>query len=773
MAVVFGAPAPRPHGTSRSSSGGPLKVRTRKGDKRSFRIGGKPWTPEDMADWLGKQVNRPNLAHEAHDQVAPHAIQYVQQMRQWHEERTFDVRRKWQILDAILRGESLAEVDCHGDIHVAELYKKVETIVPRIVEAILQYRPFFKVDGRDSRDRRRSTGIEAWLLYQLDRNHFEEEVEPWVRAMIVYQFSAWKVWWDYEFTDVVNRYYEEKDGPDGTMNLEVTCKDETVLSFESNKVKLVDPYQFIFDPTQTRVQDMEFVGDVCMMREDDLRRYADMGMFCPEQVADLLEGVPVNSFQNESQWQRQERRLTSTYDLDMTRRSKNQPKQYEVVEMWALYRPTPDEPIHRYKIVVANGTHLLELRRNPHDDQHVPYAVARAAKEPFDFLNVGVLDHAIPLQIEFDDHRRLAMRSHRNAVAPPVWLDPSSDDAPLSLWDVEPGRIYRGTSPPMPLKLPTTLGEMIGMEEVMRRDIEEIVGAPSVFDGGGANNTATEVQRKIEEGNRRMRRLIYAFSGGLVDMMQIMLANTRQFVTPQKAMSVLNGEFMALHLQQPLQPEDLADPVNITIRGLRGLSQNNLHATLYVQFLTQMGPLLPSLIQKGTLNVEELVYRFHQAVVGQELDDQILKRPKPRDAMLSPELENVMFEQGGMPEVHPDDPDAMHVAEHTDALEGGRFTERQAQNVLEHIAQHERAMDSKAARRRAAMAEQTPSFQPSTPANPRASDAKGRYDQPADLMGQATAASMPGETPGPADPARMAAMDRQQPVPQEVNRNEG
>jgi len=770
MGYRFGA-QPLITGATTSSSSGPIRVQTRKREKKSFRIGGDPFTPEEMRKWMSGHVARENLAETQHDKVAQQALSHVLNMMRWHEERTQDQRDKWQVLNMILRGESLSGINVHGDIHVAELHKNLERIVPAIVEVLLNGPDWFVIEGRDGRDRRRVRGITEWMRFQWDANHFESEVEAWVRAFLVYQFAAWKVYWDFEFTDVVNRYYTDGEpGEDGSHTLEVECRDETILTYEGNRVKLVDPLTFIFDPTATRVQDMEFVGDWCDMSEVELRRHAENGLFAADQIEAVIASQPMIGTPQESDWQRDLRSLTSTFDLDRTRRSPNQPNKYRVVELWAMYRPTPESEFHRYKMVVVNGTHLVELRRNPHDGQHVPYAIARSAKEPFDFLNVGTFDHAIPLQIEMDNHRRLAMQAHLNAVAPPVFLPTTADDTPMYLWQIEPGRIYRSDAPPQPLKLPTTFGEMVAMEELMRRDIADITGAPPMFDGG-AGGSATNTEALRQEGNRRIRQLVVRFADGMLDAMKIMLANTRQFVTPQHAMRVLNGDFLSLRLREAMRPETFAVPVDIKMRGPKGLQQHGLRPTLFVQWLTQMGPLLPQAIQNGNLSVEELISEAYEAMLGQRLDDRVLRRPRPRDEMLRPEVENVIFEQGGHPEVHPDDPDEEHIEVHRDAVESGRFTAEEVAVVMEHLLQHEQQSASKSARQRAMQAPQSPVFQPGQSAmNPRASDAKGRYDQPADLMGQARAGSVPGETPGPANASRMAAMDREQPVPQEYNR---
>jgi hypothetical protein len=764
MAIVLG---PKPEHIPRPS-GTPLAERREpevKGKTQTFTIGPEPPDQEEARRWLEAQITYPNLAGDA--TIAENAVTYVTQQRKWHAQRALKMRDKWRVLDWMLRGNSLSRLFPDSDVHVPELYKMVETIVPRIIEALWSYDPWFHVQGRDRMDRNRAKKIQAWLRYLLSQCDFEAKGEEIVRALIVYQFFAIKTWWDLTYRKQIVRDVERETSADGLPQYKISPREQEVLAYEGVKFRLVDPYSFVCDTRATSIADMLFVGDTCRMNETDIWRFKKLGLY--ENIDQLEEmGAPVGA-DLEAEYATTIRALDSSRGVVDNRRAEGQPREWAVTEIWCQWQPTEDHPIDEYVITVAEDAVALRVQKNFHDDKHRPYAVARAAKEPFDFWNVGILDHAVRLANEMDDHENLALKGQQNAICPITFVG-HDFDGPNSIFDVEPGSIFRTNNPPTHVKAPSIINEHLANKESLRRDIEEVTGAPRIYEGTEGANTATEIERKIQEGNRRLRRLVMAASDGFTQFLEHTYSLSRQFVTSRKTFRVLGPDARSLGIMTEIGPEDLGDPVDFEISGVKGLQTYGLRATQMTSFLTQVGPLLPMLVQSGQLNVPGFFSELWEGIVGYRPGEDILAVPQPLSEMLPPDEENLLLGVGVDIRVHEQDPHPEHIQSHqkyADSIGPGEVMGRTMMHIAEHVAVQGRQRVQQGAR-----GGRTPDFDQEGGVAEQSEGGNGRYNETPDLMGDVPQGTPPGETPGPPRQGAMGAPDRNQPVAQSVNRSQ-
>src|SRR5690606_4373944 len=110
----------------------------------------------------------------------------------------------------------------------------------------------------------------------------------------------------------------------------------------------------------------------------------------------------------------------------------------------------------------------LELRKNPYDDKHRPYTVCRTAKDPHSFFGVGMLDHAVALNTELDDHRNLARKGHALSLAPFLLTGNGTEDHVTNLWDAMPGQMIRVEQPDKvrEVKISSPLQEIVGVMSI-------------------------------------------------------------------------------------------------------------------------------------------------------------------------------------------------------------------------------------------------------------------------------------------------------------------
>src|SRR5690606_19124508 len=622
--------------------------------------------------------------------------------------------------------------------------------------------------------------IQAWLAYLMDQARLTEEAEPILRNFVIYGFFQLKTWWAIEYGNRVEKHVTKRTGQNGLPEYDYEAREGRRLKYEGFRFQLVDPYDAILDLRETDPRKMEFIGDSCTMNEAEVENLTNLGVYDGNVVDQMLEeGEATANLRPETDARKAARSMSARAFMDEAggrQDVEGAPRRFRVEEIWCLWRPTPSDEVDEYVLTIANGRWPLRVQKNPYDDKHRPYAVARSSKEPHDFLNVGVLDHAIRVESELDDHENLALQSHVKALCPFVFA-PSDYDGPRSLWNVEPGQVFRvnmQNGAPVFAKAPTTLAEHLPMKESLRRDIEEITGTPRIYEGTGEGHTATEIERKIQEGNRRIRRMVIAAADGFRQLLEHGYALSQQYMTRHRGFRVLGKDALALPRYQVIRPEDLTDPIDFKIHGVQGLQWHGLRATQMTAFLTQTAPLLPEVMRSGQFNTGAFIGEVFEALLGYRLGEHILKPPPSLETMLDQHQENELMLSGHDVEVHPADDDEEHIevlGDFITYLLRRNADEEVLERAYTHYGQHVTQQRKKQLQKVAAQ-QFTPAFPPGAAAEPNAGG-EGRGDQVPDLAGDVPQGTPPGETPGPGRLTQFGAPDRTQPVPQTVNRAGG
>lgn len=742
-------------------------------NKRTIEVDLKPRdevTPEDIRDWMDVQIPYPNLASDK--RVYDKARHYTRQQIRYYVDRTWEIRDKWRALDSLLRGSTLSRRFMTTDIHVPELYKMVETLVPRIEEAVFGQgpnQPWFNVLGRDAMDKRRAYKIRAWLEYLLEEAKFDENlVQQAARCMVVYGFFAIKSWWDIQFKRVIKRETENLDSVAGIPRYKLTTEEVKKLVKYAPRYELIDPYDFLIDTRVTDHQKGLFVGDIGLFTYEELMAQQELGYFT--NVEKVLEQDSLYNEATDRRWAKFERSLTGQTGIYDERRARGEPDRYEVSEIWGLFDPNGDGHAEEYAITVANQDIVLRVQRNPHDDRHRPYAVGRAAREPFDFHNVGVLDHGIRVNIEIDEHRNLALKGHENSLCPLVFT-PDSQELPPNIFDVEPGEVFRTQSPPTFFQSPPVFHIMQGMDQTTRRDLEEITGAPRIYEGQTqAGETATGIERKIEEGNRRLRSLIRSFSTGMRQLLDHTYAMSAQYTTRRETFQVMGRDALVLGEHSDIGPQELATPVDFKITGLSSIHTLGLRATNMATFFNQIYPIAANFTDPTEIDWMRMLQLSWDYMVGTVPGEQIFKSDENADLAVDPEIENLMMTQESQIQPVLADDDQYHEQQHRRFREENKLSEYAEQLLLAHEAMHrmqrqqKRLREQQRQRQIQRMQEMQQSAEPT-----QALGGKGRGAGREPDLGTGPGQTPPGELPGPPRAEGLGAPDRDMPVAQTQN----
>lgn len=708
--------------------------------------------PEALHSWVDAQIPYRNLASD--QTIADRARGFVTTLFKQFEQKTANNRDKWLVIERLLRGESYTEATYAGrPVHVPELYKAREVLIPRLREAVLDYDPPFEVVGREQMDVRQELQIRETLRYQLDKAGFDRMVEPALRLLLTYGFCVVKTWWSSQTEKRVVREVKRTIDKNGVKRV-ITRKEKEVITYNGPKCRLVDPFSFFVDTNSSSVQESTFVGDSCVMTYDEIEALGKMGVY--ENYQELLVEEPKSDPYRTRALVDRSQDLTPNNDaghLD------GGPKKFIVSEFWGLFDPDGTGRTREFVITIANNKTVLRVQENPFDDKHRPYAVARCQAEAFTFFNVGPLDHGVHIQLQMDDLRTLLFEAQKLAMCP---IGVASDDAeiPESLLGILPGTVFRGQRVDW-MKVQSPIGEARYMEDILRRDIEEVTGAPRIFEGGGENTTATEVERKIQEGNKRTRGLIFSFTGLMESLLQQMHSLNAQYMTQSMKFRILGTAGVHLDAYEEVGPETFNSEIDFKFVGIANLGTLGLRATQLQQFLTIMAPFLQA--YPNVVDVPKLLQQLYKHLCGDQLAEDIVKVPPTLDTMIPQKEENILLAQGQRVQTHDMDDDKAHLKDLEPIFQNFERYSVAVQNVfMMHAQEHATQMQRKAVQKKAVNSA-TPKVASAQNPDELGDSQRGTQEArgpqgPATMGGPGQ--SMSGETPGPERGGAVPSADR-------------
>lgn len=686
--------------------------------------------------WTAEQIAYPNLA--GNKDVADRVVGFVDGVRRHYEQKTYLIRKLWHIINFLMRGNSLAQLGNLDIVHVPELYKMREQIVPRIEQALWNFDPPFRVRGRDPIDKDVEDEIMSFLLWQLGQANYKDLWQASIRSLTDYQFAMAKVTYDRRFEDRIIREIEERPVGNDVEYL-IRRKMAQVLTYEGPRIKLVDPFDAIVDTEKTCVDDMAYVGDVSMTTFGELERLQQLGIYM--NVAELRDKKTVGNQASDASWGKWLRSSTERFQQG-TEPPRGGPQPVEVVSLCAKFDLYGDGREIESILVTAGGK-CLQAIENFYDDKVRPYAIARAAMEEFEFFNVGVMDHGVGLNESLDEMRSIAFRTAKLNMSPFIVTEPGAD-YPETIFDLEPGTIIEGVKPTI-VNISGSIRDFVDWSEILRRDMEETTGAPRIYAGQDESGTATQSVNRLREANKRTASLIRSYGGFWVRVLEIMHSMNRQFVTRKISYRVVGKAAKVLgRVYSQVSPRTFLDEVDFEFVGLQDIEKAGTRSSAMMQWMSLAAPFMQSI--PDFANIPAILKRLWDTTVGDDVDDESLIRVPPMlDDLMPQEEENQLLLMGEEVAVHPADPHEDHISKILETIiPVFDNLDQHAQlattdHLLEHISMLKREQNQMAAR--SAMV-------PTTPAPPEAmagGTAPVRDNRPFDTGVNQTPAR---ETPG-------------------------
>lgn len=756
--------------------------------KREFRflVDGQPVDQETMRRWL--QANGYDTNYSQDKDIAARASETIRNWVDTSQSYKKGMKERWDVIDYMMRGQSLADMSymVDGGTHVPEVRKRIDVLAPRIVRALggASGEVFECVARRPDEDMRAAVN-EEWLRYQLDQSGYLKAAEDRVRCGLTYGVIAVSTGWKTEFRTQQVRKSRRSLSRSKQQVLVIEDELKEILVYEGFDWRMIDPRNLIWDGRSTDPRNPLFAGEYMETTIPELLAMEANGIVSgvvdaiegksPSRSKGLLRGV-VEELRNDTLGDaaRDGDRANTLrrWAQKVTALTADRVPCLSVFGKWSdKAKPYKSSDWGSWQFLYVNNV-PVRIARSPYDAQHIPIATCRICADPLRFWGISPAMAALNQSIEYDQHRA-AMSRLALLKANPILAAKPGSNLPESIAALLPGQVVEGEF--SPIGIPGSLSDSAAISEIMRRDIMESMGAPEGFTGNAEEGTATQYMGNIAEADSRIRQHVLNIAEMDLTVIQHAALVSKQYVTENKSFRVLGRHAPLLGAGAEIKPEDLMDPVDIVMIGPRDFASHSTRASRLTTWFTTMAPVLTNLAQTGEIDQRALAEESYMGIVGQRLSDKVFIKKQDADTALSPMQERKILNQGRELHPHPlDDPQA-HLDQHM--IDAQKAEEEGADDdvltvwhdhIIETMAQiAQQGAQQQAQQRQLAMqAQMDPQTIEAT--DGRNAPGEGRtYQRPPDF-GTGPADQPPGQSPGPADPARMAQPDRAATIPQTV-----
>lgn len=438
-----------------------------------------------------------------------------------------------------------------SDLVLPTIANLVERLVPRVVRSTVGRDEFFVCHPNTSEDAGKAETNQALVAWQLEMDGFRKKYSMLVRDACIYGTGIWKARWKYEVRqgDGAKLF----DGPSGDP-----------LAIDN---VWVDPRAADFDRTD--------VIERMSLSYTEVRKFERLGVF--QNVEEALKAGGSGS-KNDS--------LTylSNVRNGQYREQYQEPGYHEYCEFWGEFPIDATDALSVDQtetvpciIGILNGKHVVRLERNPFACQRNPYFKATLLERTGEFYGVSLVRKVLALWIEQNDLRNQANDSRSFSVCPVAVRRTGQQTKEQSL-TIFPGRLLQGDF--VFGAFPDVTGPAMAAEPIIKRDMEETTGAPSLFDAQADSESATEASIMQVESSVRVASYAYSVEDTFIKpYLSFCHELNRQYLKTEVAVRIKGFKGFDF---RPVTPQDVAGNFTFVTLGASSMARG---AALTAQFL--------------------------------------------------------------------------------------------------------------------------------------------------------------------------------------------
>lgn len=611
--------------------------------------------PEQQADWIASRMGHKNYAN-SEDVVTRAKSVIVQELAATKTTLEY-LRNKWLILYRLYRGETLTRFFYgRNNIHVPEPYKAVETIVPRMMAALFDIDPWLKVVGQHREFDGPAKNMQALLDHQFYETDLVSRAERMIRTLCIYGTMPCYAYWRQDIREVSYREIQKVANAEepGTFKTVLHPVEREEVVFDGNDLKPIELWDYYAPPLAASVDEAEWIAHRALMGTDQLQKMGEQGLWLNLDQLKDSHGEDTANFADE--YKQRKSYSFGVFDPNAELQSAGV-GHWETLERWGLFDIEGDgRPVECQIVMIQpNGRQVItRVCKNPYWHGRKPYIVPRYTVLEGEHFGMGVIEPIAKLSLELDQKRQLELAATQLS-SNPMLVAVDGANIPDEQLHAEPGLVLRTPMPGgiTPLIIPDVSDAAIKSQQNLKVDIRETTGAGTTQMGAGekGEQTATEINKRVDEGNVRIRGAVMnwgrEFTIPLADMWS---ASNQQFMTRAKAVRAIGPQGMKW------QEEMLVTPEKITGRfdffALPGHRLNN--QMVQVQQLVNLLDRVPILNQMvpNMVNVPALLARIMREGFGIKDIDEIIQLSPVDQSMFSALEEHALWKYGTIPAVH-------------------------------------------------------------------------------------------------------------------------
>ena len=192
---------------------------------------------------------------------------------------------KWKRYYELYRSYVENRSDGLSNLFIPLVFAAIETVLPRLVEAIFASRPYLAVLPREPQDVDNARVMETLIDYQLvDKMNIVRKFNNWIRECLIYGTAVGKVGWRFETRPRIVRVprleiFGVKFGE--------TTKEEQTVFYDDPDFEPIDLFDFFIDPDATTIDEAAFCIHRFYRSMSYLKKQAENGIY--ENIDELEE----------------------------------------------------------------------------------------------------------------------------------------------------------------------------------------------------------------------------------------------------------------------------------------------------------------------------------------------------------------------------------------------------------------------------------------------------------------------------------------------------
>jgi hypothetical protein len=548
-----------------------------------------------------------------------HALKCIEAAEKVHQSIALEWKRAYEVYLGKPQDKKLARArrsEWRSALYVKHAFQQVETLLPEF----LVEDPNFEVVPRERSDQAQAAVVQKLLDYQLDRDRYAEKRMAAVKKAIIFGACPIKVTWGFEqrrmkvrnpmpAEERLSRLMAGEEVP-SVIEQDVTLRDDPTMI-------VVDPFDFMWDPAATCIEDATYVLHRSWLTDEQLKAKEQAGLYTG--VSKHLEDKS-----GSSAFGAMKRLLGEREEEAQARRQ----DRHEVIEKWTRDRLT----------VIVDRKVIVRDEPNPYWHGKIPFVMAVTQPDVDKMVGLSEVWSIEALQDAIWTIQNAQLDALKLTLDPVLAI--AANDPRLKELVFQPGAraIMDNPQAIKPIDIGQANAYASGGEaDRLRGYMEMVTGINASVAGSSNEGTATEAAMNLRQGKSRIGLKVASVDRAFAKAAEMFIQLDQQFVDADRVVRIVGEDAV----WQNVSPADIAGAFDVKPRNS---SERNLKELAREQSLN----LLNTFAQFAGLGVN-IWPLLEKAAEAHDIDPASL-RPDPTLAPSQPTLEGALAPEQQMAE---------------------------------------------------------------------------------------------------------------------------